>query len=112
MVQDFLCQELMLTQTMVLETKEKHPNFYQFVHHQNQEKLNSLEYREASLESLNFDSLTSTASQRSHLLILCRFCELPGRVLQLTVAYRQIQSFLSTKKLYCALEALTLSLRD
>lgn len=32
MVQDFLCQEFMLTQTMVLETKEKHPNFYQFVH--------------------------------------------------------------------------------
>jgi hypothetical protein len=104
----------MLTQTMVLETKEKHPNFYQFVHLgiKNQEKLNSLEYREASLESLNFDSLTSTASQSSHLLILCRFCELPGRVLQLTVAYRQIQSFLSTKNLYCALEALTLSLRD
>jgi hypothetical protein len=32
MVQDFSCQEFMLKQTMVLETKEKHPNFYQFVH--------------------------------------------------------------------------------
>jgi hypothetical protein len=33
MVQDFLCQEFMLTQTMELETKEKIlTSIYQFVH--------------------------------------------------------------------------------